>query len=147
MDTGTEVVLLVFLVIGLVIAQGVSASRRAALARLRLDGEAVVVEPVGILKLLALSSGLRLPVEHVTAAFQVDRPQERYRPGMRLPGTWLPGLLAGTFQGPEGRSFWVVGRGDTSVRLDVADERYDYVVVDVEDPAQALREINQARRA
>ena len=65
---------------------------------------------------------------------------------MRMPGTWLPGLLAGTFRGPRGARSGVVGRGETSVRLDVVDERYEYVVVDVADPAGTLREINRARR-
>ena len=146
MDARTATAVIFFVVIGLVISAGVSASRRPGLARVRLDGDMAVVEPLGVLKLLALTSGVRVPLEHVTAAFQVERPQERYRPGMRMPGTWLPGLLAGTFRGPEGRSFWVVGRGETSVRLDVVDERYDYVVVDVTDPAGTLREINRARR-
>lgn len=146
MDAASVAVVIVVVVIGLVIYAGVAASRRPGLARVRLEGDAAVVEPLGVLKLLALTSGVRVPLEHVTAAFQVERPQEHYRPGMRMPGTWLPGLLAGTFRGPEGRSFWVVGRGETSVRLDVVDERYEYVVVDVADPAGTLREINRARR-
>jgi hypothetical protein len=146
MDAGTEVVLIVVLVVGVVIYLGVAASRRPGLARVRREGEAVVVEPIGILKLLALTSQLRLDAGQVTAVFSVQQPQERYRPGMRMPGTWLPGLLAGTFRGPEGRSFWLVGRGETSVRLELVEGRYDYVVVDVADPAETVREINRARR-
>jgi hypothetical protein len=149
MDTGSGVVLVVLVVIvatGTVSGLGAAASRRSELARVRVDGDAVVVKPVGVLKLLALTSGVRLPVSQLAAAFWVERPQERYRPGVRWPGTWLPGLLAGSFRGPEGRSFWVVGRGETSVRLDLDGHGYDYVVVDVADPAAVLSEINRARR-
>jgi hypothetical protein len=96
---------------------------------------------------LALASRIVVPVDHVVAAQCVTRPQDDERPGLRLPGTSMPGLLAGTFVGPEGRSFWLVGLGETSVRLDLDDEIYTYLVVDVADPRTTLREIYQARRS
>jgi hypothetical protein len=146
MDTGAITALIAFLVIGAVVYQAVVASRRKELARVRVEGAFAVIEPVGIMKLLALTARLEVRLAHMSGVFEVERPQDRYRPGMRLPGTWLPGLLAGTFQGPEGRSFWLVGRGETSVRLDLDDEHYDYIVIDVADPSATLGELKQPRR-
>jgi hypothetical protein len=137
-----------FVVVGLVVALilgGVHAARQPDLARISASAQEIRVVPIGLMKVLALHLGLRIPPDHVTAAYPVSRPQERYSPGARLPGTWLPGLLAGSFQGAEGRSFWVVGTGENAVRIDLQDDHYDYVVVDVDDPAAAVRAITAAR--
>lgn len=128
-----------------VLLYGGLAARRPELARLWVEGDELVAAPVGVLKLLALAVAVRVPLEHVVAISRVDRPQDRYRPGVRMPGTWLPGLLAGSFQGQEGRSFWVVGRGETSLRIDLQGARLSYLVVDVADPVATMRRLNQGR--
>jgi hypothetical protein len=146
MDSDATIALVMTLVITGAIGFGVLAARRPGLARIRLTGRGIVVEPLGIMKLFALRPRIEVPSAHVRSAFTVDRPQEQYRPGLRLPGTRLPGLLAGTFQAMGERSFWVVGLGRTSIRLNLTDEWYDYIVIDVADPAAALEQINKARR-
>ena len=146
MDTGVFGTLAIVLVLVGVLAWGRAASRRSALARVTVQGAAVVVEPLGIMKVLALASRIVVPIDHVLAAECVLRPQDDERPGLRLPGTSMPGLLAGTFVGPEGRSFWLVGLGETAVRLDLDDEIYSYLVLDVADPRATMREIYRADR-
>jgi hypothetical protein len=147
MDAAVVATLAICLALAGVLGWGIAASRRQALVRITLDGATILVEPLGVMKLLALTSRLAVPVDHVTAAYAVSRPQDDYRPGLRMPGTWMPGLLAGTFVGPEGRSFWVVGQAGSSVRLDLDDKSYAYLVVDVADPAATLRDIHRARRS
>ena len=147
MDSQAIIALIVILAIAAVLVLGGVQARRPALARISATGGSIVVEPLALMKLLALRGRIVVPAAHVRTALPVNRPQDQFRPGLRLPGTSLPGLLlAGSFRGRGERSFWVVGRGETAVRIDLADEAYDYVVVDVADPAAALREINQARR-
>lgn len=131
----------------LLLIAGAVASRRPALASVRVEPDALVVRPRGVMVLLALRPRIRVELTAVEAIYPVDDPREQYgSPGMRMPGTWLPGLLAGTFQNRTARSFWLVGTGGTSVRMDLAHRSLDYLVVDVADPDQVVRDVRTALR-
>jgi hypothetical protein len=65
--------------------------------------------------------------------------------GIRAPGTQLPGVItAGTFYQQGKRVFWDVHQPENAIVLDLADERYDQLIVEVADPAGMARQIMAA---
>lgn len=147
MDWGKVGGIAVALAVVLLLIAGVVASRRPGLARVQVMSDVVVVRPRGVLAVLALRSRITLPLSDIEAVYPVEDPRERYgSPGVRLPGIWLPGLLAGTFQSRSGRSFWLVGARGTSVRMDLAHRALAYLVVDVADPQGVVDDVRAALR-
>jgi hypothetical protein len=89
----------------------------------------------------ALRRHLRVPVDHVTEA-RVVSPSDVPRAGLRLGGTSLPGrIMAGRFWRPaSGWSFWMVRQADEVLVVELHDERYRRLVLEVDDPrSQATR--------
>lgn len=107
--------------------------------------EDLVVEPVGLDKLWSFTRRLRFPLEHVRGA--TFDPGMRDEPkGWRGPGLGLPGKLSGTFHADGRRQFWNISGYDRAVviTLDPAAERYDRLVVTVDDPDQVVAAVNGA---
>jgi hypothetical protein len=102
----------------------------------------LLVRPVGLVRLWALSSGVEVPVTSVVDV-GVSRPREVPR-GYRLPGTHLPGVMtAGTYRSHGDKALWMVGRNQEVLVIELTGERYRHLVLGVEDPHAA----NEALRA
>lgn len=102
----------------------------------------LLVRPVGLVRLWALSTGVDVPLSSVVDVGVAKR-KEVHR-GFRAPGTYLPGVMtAGTFRAKRGNALWMVGRNQEVLVIELTDERYRYLVLGVEDPAAA----NTALRA
>ena len=87
---------------------------------------------------LALRKHLTVPLAHVTRVEVgvASEARERLRHSLRMPGTYLPGIItAGSYREHGRWMFWDVHSGDKAVTIFIAHERYDAIVVDVEDPA------------
>lgn len=95
-------------------------------------------------KIWSLTRRLRFPLDHVRGATHDpgtrDEPKGRRRPGLRLPGK-----LAGTFHANEKQQFWNISGYDRAIviTLDPA-ERFDRLVITVEDPHQVVQVVNGA---
>lgn len=104
--------------------------------------EDLIVRPVGLMRLWALTSGIECPVDAVLDV-GVAGIKELHR-GFRAPGTYLPGvMIAGTFRARTGNALWLVGRHKEVLVIELADQRWRYLVLGVEDPEAA----NEALRA
>jgi hypothetical protein len=106
--------------------------------------ENLVVEPVGLNKMWSFKRRLRFPLEHVRGA--TFDPGMRDEPkGWRAPGLRVPGKLAGTFHADGRKQFWNISGYDRAVviTLDCA-ERYDRLVVTVDDPHRVVEAINSS---
>ena len=58
--------------------------------------------------------------------------------GLQVPGTYLPRILtAGTFRKGGEKSYWLVARGREVLVIELDGERYDRLVLDVQDPHMA----------
>jgi hypothetical protein len=104
----------------------------------------LVVEPVGLTKMWAVTRRLRFPLSHVRGA--TFDPGMRDEPkGWRGPGLGLPGKLAGTFHSGGTKQFWNISGYDRAIviTLDAA-ERYDRLVITVDDPQQVVDAVNSA---
>ncbi len=114
------------------------------MARVRIDGTDLVVEMQGLDKLWSLKSRLVIPLANVRGATAdpgiVTEPK-----GLRAPGTHLPGVItAGTFHQDGERVFWDVHDATRAVVIQLADQRYARLVIEVADPRATVALIERA---
>lgn len=89
-------------------------------------------------KLWAFKSELKIPVENVTSAHQ-DLSLVSGWKGFRAPGTSVPFLItAGTFHLEGDKIFWDVMNKEKSIVVELRDEKYKRLIIEVEDPAKAI---------
>jgi hypothetical protein len=94
---------------------------------------------------LAFKKHLEVPLRHVKGAEVGVAPEarERLSHSLRIPGTRLPGIVtAGSYYELGRWMFWDVHSGDNAITIWIEHERYDAIVVDVEEPANVVASIN-----
>ena len=93
-------------------------------------------------QVFALKSTLEIPLEHVAGVRADPEVARGWWHGVRMPGTQIPGILtAGTFYQHGQRIFWDVHNPDNTIVIELHDERYNELIVEVADPAAAVSEI------
>ena len=96
-------------------------------------------------KLWAFKSSLEIPLVHIAGVGADPEAARGWYHGIRLPGTNVPGVItAGTFYQDGKRVFWAVHRPEKTIVIDLHDERYNELVVEVDDPDAAVRLIQNA---
>ncbi len=106
----------------------------------------LIIRPQGWHQLWALKRRLEIPLAHVRGA-RVDPETARGRKGVRMPGTHLPGVLtAGTFYRREGRAFWDVRDPEKAIVIDLTNDWYTKLVLEVAEPRATAAAIERARR-
>ena len=114
------------------------------MATISVQGEDLVVEMNGLDKLWSLKSKLTIPLAHVRGA-TVDPGILGEPKGIRAPGTHLPGVItAGTFHQDGEKVFWAVHDAQKAVVVELADEHYTRLVVEVDDPRAVVAMVEQA---
>ncbi|MEU1689673.1 hypothetical protein [Micromonospora sp. NPDC005707] len=112
------------------------------------DPERLVVRLSGADRFWALALGVEVPTEAVTSVRPVSRAEAYSRgSGFRLPGSYWPGLImAGSYVSRStGRSFWCVHRADEVLLVELKGQRYDRLILEVDEPADVSRAIARAR--
>jgi hypothetical protein len=108
------------------------------------DGN-LVVEVEGWDKLWSLKSRLVIPIVHVTGIYADASIAEGWWKGLRVAGTNVPGVIAaGTFYHHGNWVFWDVHKPENTVVLDLRDERYEKLIIEVADPAETVTRIEAA---
>ena len=114
------------------------------MATISVQGQDLVVEMNGLDKLWSLKSKLTIPLAHVRGA-TVDPGILGEPKGIRAPGTHLPGVItAGTFHQDGEKVFWAVRDALKAVVVELADEQYTRLVVEVDDPRAVVAMVEQA---
>jgi hypothetical protein len=116
-----------------------------ALVDLTLAEGKLMLHVRGTDKLWAFKSSLEIPLAHI-AGVRADPEVARggYH-GIRMPGTNVPGVItAGTFYQDGKRVFWDVHHPEKTIVIDLRDERYSELVVEVDDPIAAVWLIQNA---
>jgi hypothetical protein len=114
------------------------------MARVSIDNGDLIVEIEGLDKLWSLKSRLSIPLGNVRGA-TADPGIVKEPKGLRAPGTHLPGVItAGTFHQDGERVFWDVRDGARAVVIELVDERYARLVVEVADPGATVALIERA---
>ncbi len=94
---------------------------------------------------LALKKHLSVPLSHVTRVEVgvAAEARDRLRDSLRMPGTYLPGIITAGSYVEHGRwMFWDVHSGEQALTIFIEHEKYDAVVVDVDDPVAAKARID-----
>lgn len=109
-----------------------------------IDNTDLVIDVHGLDKLWTLKSRLTIPLAHVRGA-RAD-PSITGRPkGWRGPGTYVPrAIVAGTFHQDGGKVFWDVHDRDKAVVIELKDDDYERLVIEVEDPSATVELIERA---
>jgi len=109
------------------------------------DGKLVLVLE-GLDKLWALKSRLEVPIENVKAIrADPEITRERGRSGIKLTGARLgERLIAGSFRQDGTTVFWDVHDPAKVIVIDLHDEHYAQLIVEVADPAAAVAEVTSA---
>ena len=108
-------------------------------------GDHIHLEVKGLDKLWAFKGHLDIPITNVRAVHADPDVARGWWKGIRAPGTSLPGVIrAGTFYQDGKRIFWDVHDPEKTVVIDLLDERYDQLIVEVADPATAVDRISRA---
>ena len=101
----------------------------------------LTIEVQGLDKLWSLTSRLEIPVEHVIDV----RPADDHVEGIRMPGTYIPGVItAGTFVQEGNSVFWDVHDPTKAIALDLQDERYSKLIIEVADPTETISALKHA---
>jgi len=102
----------------------------------------IVVRPLGWYKLWSFKSELRIPRAAIAEAHVARRATLTMMLGLRMPGTSLPGVItAGTYVGGGSKQFWVVGRAEYLLVLDLREQPYQRVVVQLENAGAVLADL------
>ena len=91
-------------------------------------------------KLWAFKSSLEIPLVHIAGVRADPEAARGWYHGIRMPGTNVPGVItAGTFYQDGKRVFWDVHNSEKTIVIDLHDERYNELVVEVDDPDAAVK--------
>ena len=96
-------------------------------------------------KLWAFKSSVEIPLVHIAGVRADPEMAHGWYHGIRMPGTNVPGVItAGTFYQDGKRVFWDVHRPEKTIVIDLHDERFNELVVEVADPDAAVKLIQNA---
>jgi hypothetical protein len=108
------------------------------------DGK-LVVDVHGWDRMWSLRSRLEIPVEHVSRVFVDPSLSDDWWKGLRVGGTNLPGVItAGTFYHHGNWVFWDVHNFANAIVIELHDERYARLIIEVENPAATISLLQSA---
>jgi hypothetical protein len=113
---------------------------------LRITTDGLVVRFTGSDRVWACCRGVYLPLSRVLLARPLDRRAAvTASPRVHLPGVSVPRVLrAGSFGVGERRQLWMVRRAERLLAIYLRGDPYHRVVVEVPDPEETSRTINEA---
>jgi hypothetical protein len=98
----------------------------------------------GMHKLWTFKSEIKIPCDHVLKAYQ-DAEIVEARKGIRFPGTSVSGIInAGTFINNGASNFWDVSNPDNAIVVNLKDEEFSQLIIEVENPQAAIDLLNNA---
>jgi len=111
------------------------------MARLRIEGEELVLDLSGLEKLEGFHGNIHVPVASVREVRFTNDPWSELR-GIRAPGTGVPGVIAvGTRRGSGIKDFAAIHGHGPAVVVELERADYGRLVVTEEDAESAAREL------
>jgi hypothetical protein len=105
----------------------------------------LIVEIEGADKLWALRSRLTIPLAHVAGAQRAQQEAREWLHGLRMGGTHIPGVIsAGTFRSHGEWVFWDVHDPEHAIAIQLRDERFGHLVIEVRDTDAAIATVERA---
>jgi hypothetical protein len=104
-----------------------------------IEGNKAVFAFLGSHKLWALRSRLEIPLAHIKDVHTDPSPKMGWFQGLKVFGADIPNLFrAGNFYQDGGWVFWDVRHSDKAVVVELHDEHFQKLVVEVSDPATTV---------
>jgi hypothetical protein len=108
-------------------------------------GDRLRLQIRGLDRLWAMRSRLDLPLASVRAVRLDPQVARGLWKGVSAPGTHIPGLIiAGTFYQDDKRIFWDVHDPARTVVIELIGQRYDQLIVEVQDPETVVKMLESA---
>ena len=105
----------------------------------------LVLHVRGADKLWALKSSLEIPLQHIAGVRADPAVAHGWYHGIRMPGANIRGVItAGTFYQHGQRVFWDVHHPDKTIVIELRDERYNELIVEVANPQVSVELIKAA---
>lgn len=109
------------------------------------NGNEFIFEIKGFHKIWALKSKIIVSKENIIRAYQNEN-EFTFWKGFRMPGTEIPGLIAaGTFY-KKGRNFWDVINTKKALVVELKDNYYKKLIIEVENPEAAMQVLNTKQK-
>jgi hypothetical protein len=110
-----------------------------------ISGCNLVLHDRGADKPWAFKSSLDIPLVHIAEIRANPAIARGWWHGLRMLGTNIPGVLtAGTFYQGGKRVFWDVHNPDNTIVIELRDERYNQLIIEVADPKAAVELVKAA---
>ena len=110
-----------------------------------IEGDRAAFEVEGWDKLWSLRSRLEIPLAHIKGALIDFQPAMGWFQGLKVAGTDFPNVFrAGTFFQDGGFVFWDVHHPEKTIVVELEHERFNKLVIEVDDPDSTANEINRA---
>lgn len=111
-----------------------------------IEDHRLAVEMRGADKLWSMHSHIDVPLDHVVGARRDPDQTRGFWKGLRVPGTRLPGVIdaAGTFYHNGKRIFFDVHDPDKTVIIELHDDHFDELVLEVADPDLVVTTVQSA---
>jgi hypothetical protein len=106
---------------------------------IRKQSDDFIFEVKGFHKIWALKSSITIPAAHIVNVRRNEEPLSGWK-GWRVPGTYLPGvIIAGSYYRKGEKIFWDVMNVEKSIVVDLKDERYTKLIIEVENVEEAIK--------
>jgi hypothetical protein len=113
--------------------------------RPEITGDTLHLHVEGLDKLWAFRSELAIPLRHITSVRTDAQVTTKWLHGLKWPGTSVPGVItAGTFYQDGKRIFWDIHHPEQAVVITLADESYNELVIEVENPDAFVANLQQS---
>jgi hypothetical protein len=114
------------------------------MATVDIAGGELTVSIEGWDRIWTMRGRLSVPLQHVSGASSGEAAAREWFKGLRLGGTNVPGLTAGNFYHHGNWVFWDVHDPALAVAIELHDEHYKQLIVQVADPAATIAAIQAA---
>ena len=104
----------------------------------------LVVKITGVDRFLSFTSQLGIPLSHVTQASLENAEARTFWKGLKAPGMNLGSTTVGSFHKHDEWVFFDVHNPDHAITINLTDEHYKRLVIEVDDPEATVNTINQA---
>lgn len=118
------------------------------MVEIKIEGPMAVFTVKGWHKLWALHSRLEIPLAHICDVHTDASPKMGWFQGLKVAGADIPNVFrAGTFYQDGGWVFWDVRHPDKVIVVELQDEHFKKLVIEVGDPEAETLMLKQAMKA
>ena len=103
------------------------------------DKDHFIIEVMGLHKLWSFKNRIKIPKENIVRVHNDVKKLPVLFKGLRMPGTHVPFFItAGTYYKGGKKNFWDVVKERNAIVIELKNEKYNNLIVEVENPEEAL---------